>query len=207
MVRERRLVIASGNRGKVQEFEEYLAAFALTLVPKPEYLDIEETGATFLDNAQLKASQVAVALGEWAIADDSGLVVHALGGKPGVYSARYGATDGERIQRLLGELEGQSDRRAEFVCAIAIADPQGHICAQSEGICAGEIIHHPLGEQGFGYDPIFREITSGLTFGQLPPERKSEISHRAKALVQLYPQLMNLPIMAPADATGDGDIP
>jgi XTP/dITP diphosphohydrolase len=207
MSRQRRLVIASGNRGKVQEFEEHLADFALTLAPKPEELDIEETGDTFLANAQLKACHVAKVLGEWAIADDSGLVVPALGGKPGVYSARYGATDGERIQRLLRELVGQGDRRAAFVCAIVIADPQGQIRAQAEGFCQGEIVDTPLGDRGFGYDPVFREVTSGLTFGQLLPEHKAKISHRAQALRQLYPQLMDLPLMAPADAGADGDTP
>ncbi len=187
------LVIASGNAGKIAEFQEYLADLGVELLAKPQELDVEETGTTFLANAHLKASQVALATGQWALADDSGLEVMALNGAPGVLSARYAATDAQRIGRILAELEGNQNRAAQFVCAIAIATPDGKIAAEAVGICPGEITYAPRGDRGFGYDPIFSP-TSHLpfTFGELAPDIKGAISHRAKALAILRPQLVNL---------------
>ncbi|MFN5857282.1 MAG: RdgB/HAM1 family non-canonical purine NTP pyrophosphatase [Pseudanabaenaceae cyanobacterium] len=188
-----RLMIASGNAGKIAEFQEYLADLGVELLAKPQDLDIDETGTTFLANAHLKASQVALATGEWALADDSGLEVMALNGAPGVLSARYAATDAERIARILTELDGNPHRAAQFVCAIAIAGPDGTIAAEAVGICTGEITDAPRGKQGFGYDPIFAPSSHApLTFGEIAPEVKGEISHRAKALAILRPQLANL---------------
>jgi XTP/dITP diphosphohydrolase len=149
------LVVATGNPGKLREMQAYLADLNWELTLKPEELEIEETGETFAENACLKASQVAKATGNWAIADDSGLAVDALNGAPGVYSARYGNTDSERIARLLRELGDEKNRQAQFVCAIAIARSDGAIALQSEGVCRGEILHAPRGNGGFGYDPIF----------------------------------------------------
>jgi len=186
-----KLIIASGNRGKVEEFELYLQGLGLEIFPKPNHIDIEETGHTFIENARLKASQTALATGHWALADDSGLAVDALHGAPGVYSARYGNTDRERIDRLLSEL-GNRPSGAQFVCAIALADPQGTIVAEAVGICQGEIIHTPRGDQGFGYDPIFYVPSEGVTFGEMSPALKGKISHRAHALAQLLPQLQHL---------------
>jgi XTP/dITP diphosphohydrolase len=184
-----RLVIASGNAGKVEEFRAYLADFGVTLIPKPDDLDVEETGATFIENAHLKASQVAIATGEWAIADDSGLEVMALNGAPGVLSARYADTDSDRINRVLAELKDQTNREAQFVCAIAIASPDGAIAADAIGLCKGAIADAPRGKGGFGYDPIFLIPEFQQTFGEIPPEVKAKISHRANALAILRPKL------------------
>ncbi len=182
------LIIASSNYGKVVEFQSYLSGQGFQLLPKPDEIDVEETGDSFLANAHLKASQVALATGEWAIADDSGLEVNALNGSPGIYSARYGENDAERIDRLLFELGNELDRQAQFVCAIAVASPDGSIVADAIGICAGEILLAPRGEQGFGYDPVFYVPEYALTFAQMTPDLKAKISHRAKALELLRPK-------------------
>ncbi|MCY7331997.1 MAG: RdgB/HAM1 family non-canonical purine NTP pyrophosphatase [Pseudanabaena sp. CAN_BIN31] len=186
-----RLVIASGNAGKVEEFRAYLADLGVTLIPKPDNIDVEETGITFIENAHLKASQVAIATSEWAIADDSGLEVSALNGAPGVLSARYADTDSDRIHRVLSELGNQPNREAQFVCAIAIASPDGAIVADAIGICKGAIADAPRGTGGFGYDPIFLVPELQQTFGEILPEVKAKISHRAKALTALRSKLQH----------------
>ncbi|MBD0263596.1 MAG: RdgB/HAM1 family non-canonical purine NTP pyrophosphatase [Tolypothrix sp. Co-bin9] len=183
------LVVATGNPGKLREMQAYLADLAWELTLKPEELEVEETGDTFAANACLKASEVALATGNWAIADDSGLQVDALGGAPGVYSARYGKTDSERIARVLRELDNQTNRQAQFACAVAIARPDGAIALQSEGVCRGEILQSPRGNGGFGYDPIFYIPELQLTFAEMTPDLKRSISHRGKAIEALLPQL------------------
>ena len=183
------LVVATGNPGKLREMQAYLADLAWELTLKPEELEVEETGDTFAANACLKASEVALATGNWAIADDSGLQVDALGGAPGVYSARYGKTDSERIARVLRELDNQTNRQAQFACAVAIARPDGAIALQSEGVCRGEILQSPRGNGGFGYDPIFYVPELQLTFAEMTPDLKRSISHRGKAIEALLPQL------------------
>jgi XTP/dITP diphosphohydrolase len=185
----KKLVVATGNPGKLQEMQEYLIGLDWELQLKPAEIDIEETGKTFLENAILKASQVAKALGEWAIADDSGLVVEALQGLPGLYSARYGNSDQARIERLLNELGDNKNRKAKFVCAIAIARPDGSIALETEGSCPGEILTTPQGSKGFGYDPIFYVPQHQQTFAQMTPELKRDISHRGQAFAVLLPQL------------------
>ncbi|MFN9857194.1 MAG: RdgB/HAM1 family non-canonical purine NTP pyrophosphatase, partial [Pseudanabaena sp.] len=150
-----KLVIASGNAGKIKEFRAYLADLGVTLIAKPDSIEVEETGTTFIENAHLKASQVAIATQEWALADDSGLEVIALNCAPGVLSARYAETDQARIDRVLQELTHHSNREAQFVCAIAIASPDGAIAADAVGICKGLIADAPRGNKGFGYDPVF----------------------------------------------------
>ena len=189
------LIIASGNAGKAEELQNYLnlllpAAFNLKL--KPQNLEVEETASSFMANAHLKASQVAIATQEWSIADDSGLEVMALNGAPGIFSARYADTDQNRIKRLLAELEQQPNRQAQFVCAIAIANPDGAIKAEALGICRGEIIEQPRGTSGFGYDPVFYVPSHGMTFAEMTPPLKAQISHRAVAMSILKPQLHNL---------------
>ena len=169
--------------------QAYLADLDWELTLKPAELEIQETGDTFAANACLKASQVAQATQNWAIADDSGLQVDALNGAPGIYSARYGQTDQERISRLLKELGDATNRQAQFVCAIAIARPDGTITLQAEGICQGEILHAPRGTAGFGYDPVFYVPASQMTFAEMPPELKHKISHRGQAFQNLLPQL------------------
>jgi XTP/dITP diphosphohydrolase len=194
------LIVATSNPGKLLEMQEYLVGLNWELQLKPKELEIEETGATFIENACLKASQVAKALGEWAIADDSGLAVDALDGAPGLYSARYGMSDRDRIARLLKELNGIENRRAKFVCAVAIAKParsaiaaaDGSIVLQTEGICQGEILTSPQGSGGFGYDPIFYVPEFKQTFAQMSPELKRQISHRGKAFEKLIPQLKKI---------------
>jgi XTP/dITP diphosphohydrolase len=180
-------VVATGNPGKLKEMQSYLTDLDLEWALKPDELDIEETGETFLENARLKASQVAQALGEWAIADDSGLAVDALNGAPGLYSARYGTTDADRIQRLLTELGDRPDRSAKFICAVAIARPDGSIAIETEGWCPGEILYAPRGEGGFGYDPIFYVPEEGMTFAEMPAATKHRISHRGQAFALLAP--------------------
>jgi XTP/dITP diphosphohydrolase len=188
----RKLVVATSNPGKLREMQEYLVNLDWELQLKPEELEIEETGDTFIANACLKASSIAKALGEWAIADDSGLAVDALDGRPGIYSARYGKTDKQRIDRLLKELGDNTNRQAQFVCAIAIARLDGSIALQTEGICRGEILDTPRGVNGFGYDPIFYVPEQQQTFAEMNPEIKHEISHRGRAFQALIPQLQQI---------------
>ncbi|WYM01510.1 MAG: RdgB/HAM1 family non-canonical purine NTP pyrophosphatase [Gloeotrichia echinulata DVL01] len=183
------LVVATGNPGKLREMQAYLAGSGWELTLKPEELEIEETGDTFEANACLKASEVAKATGNWAIADDSGLEVTALNNAPGVYSARYGKTDSERIARVLTELGNEVNRQAQFICVVAIARPDGAIALQSQGVCRGEILHTPRGQSGFGYDPIFYVPDQQLTFAEMTPELKKSISHRGEAFTALLPQL------------------
>lgn len=186
------LVVATGNPGKLKEMQALLADLDWELRLKPTELEVEETGTTFAENACLKASQVALATGEWAIADDSGLEVEALDGAPGVFSARYAENDAACIARLLKELEGESNRAARFACAIAIARPDGTIALQAQGVCLGEILRSPQGMGGFGYDPVFYSPDHQLSFAEMPAEIKRSISHRGKAFQQLIPRLTAL---------------
>ncbi len=186
------LVVATGNPGKLREMQAYLVDSGWELTLKPEELDIEETGETFAANACLKASQVALATGSWAIADDSGLAVDALDGAPGVYSARYANSDSQRIARLIKELSNQKNRQAQFVCAVALARPDGAIALESEGICRGEILDAPRGDGGFGYDPIFYVPEYKLSFAEMTPDMKRSISHRGKAFTDLIKKLPDL---------------
>ena len=196
------LVIASGNAGKVREFSHLLAALDLEIRPQPPGLEVDETGSTFAENARLKASAVAKATGHWALADDSGLCVEALGGAPGVHSARYAESDQARITRLLAELAaangsnnpepGQGNRRAQFVAALAVADPSGAIQLEVEGHCPGEILTGPRGVGGFGYDPVFYVPEAGQTFAEMAKELKGRIGHRGRAFALLQPQLRAL---------------
>jgi XTP/dITP diphosphohydrolase len=197
-----RLVIASGNAGKVREFARLLVSMGLDISPMPQDLEVEETGATFAENACLKAVAVAQATGCWALADDSGLEVAALGGAPGVQSARYAATDGARIERLLKDLaraeqdarkdQREGDRRARFVAALALADPRGQVVVEVEGVCEGTILPAPLGEGGFGYDPVFWVEEAGQSFAQMDPAMKARFSHRGRAFQALKPRLQDL---------------
>ena len=181
-MKSRKLIVATSNPGKLREMAEYLTELDWELQLKPQELEIAETGTTFLANARLKASEVAKALGEWAIADDSGLAVDALNGAPGIYSARYGKTDTERITRLLTALEDNSQRQAQFICAIAIARPDGSIALETEGVCPGKILTQTLGEGGFGYDPVFLPLNRKRTTAEMSPDEEAAISHRGIAM-------------------------
>ena len=186
------LIIASGNAGKIREFQGLLQAVPVTVCPQPEGLEVEETGTTFAANARLKAQSVAAAKGEWALADDSGLSVNALNGAPGVHSARYAPTDPERIARLLKALKGSNQREAYFCAALCIAAPDGTILLEVEGRCDGLITASPRGDQGFGYDPIFEVAGTGRTFAEMPLAEKKQHGHRGKAFTLLEPKLHQL---------------
>jgi XTP/dITP diphosphohydrolase len=186
------LVVSTGNPGKLQEMQAYLADTGWSLSLKPPELDIAETGDTFAANASLKAQQTALATGKWSIADDSGLEVAALNGAPGIYSARYANTDADRIARILAEMADQSDRQARFVCAVAIARPDGQIAEQFEGVCEGEILLAPAGSGGFGYDPIFYVPAVGMSFAEMPAATKKQVSHRGRAMALAQASLLRL---------------
>ena len=190
MRRSAQLLIATRNTGKVREFAELLAGLPLRLRHLDEFTDIaeaEETGATFAENAALKARFYSRLTGLPALADDSGLEVDALGGAPGVYSARYAgaaATDAERNTKLLDELSRSHDhsRRARFVCVVAFASAASDALELFEGVCEGRIAPSPRGTGGFGYDPLFIPDGYDETFGELSAEIKNRLSHRARAL-------------------------
>jgi XTP/dITP diphosphohydrolase len=185
----RRLLLASGNPGKLVELRALLRGLPVAVVSRPDLPDVAETGDSFLENAVLKARAAAAWSGEWALADDSGLEVDALGGAPGILSRRYAgpdATDAERNARLLAELAGVLDARrtARFRCAVALAAPDGRLWT-AEGACEGRIAPAPRGEHGFGYDPIFRLPDLNRTMAELLPEEKDRLSHRARALAAM----------------------
>ena len=186
------VVVATGNPGKLTEMQAYLGALDWDLKLKPAEVEVDETGNSFLENARIKASEVAKLTGHWAIADDSGLEVKALDGAPGIYSARYADNDQARIQRLLNELRGRSNRDAQFICAIAIARPDGTIALETQGVCRGEILSAPRGDGGFGYDPVFYVPELSKTFAEMSPAQKKTVSHRGVAFQQLMPQLTDL---------------
>ena len=190
------VIVATGNPGKLEEMQTYLADLGWELTLKPPEIEVEETGTTFLENARLKASEVAKITGQWAIADDSGLRVDALKGAPGIYTARYGRTDEDRIRRLLSELTNAETRTAQFVCAIALARPDGTIVLQTEGVCAGEIATEPRGQGGFGYDPVFYVPAKGKTFAEMSQADKDQLSHRGIAFGQLMPELRTIDLSA-----------
>jgi XTP/dITP diphosphohydrolase len=184
------LVLATRNQGKVREFRNILAQADIELKslddfgPLPEPV---EDGATFDDNAYKKALFTAKVLGLPAIADDSGLVVEALSGAPGVRSARYAgekATDRDNIEKLLREMTGEPNRKAAFVCVISIAVPGGPALTY-EGRCEGELATEARGEQGFGYDPVFYYPPAGRTFAEMEPAAKNAVSHRGQALAEV----------------------
>ena len=183
------LLVATRNPGKIRELESLLGTLPLrlkSLAEFPSVADVDETGATFTENAVLKATGYARQTRLWALADDSGLEVDALYGAPGVFSARYGGasrSDAERVQLLLDELSRTNDtqRRARFVCVIAVADADGQVAHEAHGVCEGRIAHAPLGTGGFGYDPVFIPDGYRQTFGELTVEIKQTISHRARA--------------------------
>ena len=182
-----KFVLATHNPGKLREMGEILSQYGVEVVSPKDLgvtVDVEETGTTFAENAMLKAKAICEASGLPAIADDSGLCVDALNGGPGVYSARYGGEeldDKGRYTLLLNSMRGQTTRATHFACAIACAFPNGDTLT-AEGRCDGAIAFAPLGEGGFGYDPVFLVPEKGKTFGQLTAEEKSAISHRGKAL-------------------------
>jgi XTP/dITP diphosphohydrolase len=193
--RRRALLVATGNRGKLVEFRELLDTLGLELLTLQDVglSPPEETGTTFGENARQKATAAARESGLWTLADDSGLCVAALGGAPGVRSARYAATDEERRAKLLREIAGAADRSAHFFCAAALCGPGGEPLHTSEGRVDGDIAAAARGTNGFGYDPIFlpRE-TPGRTLAELSSAEKNRLSHRGRAVAKLRPALERL---------------
>ena len=184
-----KLVIATRNKHKLEEIRAIFSLGALELssaLDFPDIPDVVEDGLTFEDNAIKKAVTLARATGCWALADDSGLEVEALDGRPGVYSARYAGEPADyeaNNRKLLAELQGQSNRRARFRCVVALADPSGKTRVV-QGRCDGTIIDRPRGRAGFGYDPLFVPDGYTETFAEMSAELKNRISHRARALAE-----------------------
>lgn len=193
------IIIATKNKGKTKEFQQMFATRGyqvFTLLDFPELADVEETGTTFEENAILKAEAISEQLGKIVIADDSGLVVDALEGRPGVYSARYAGeakNDEANNDKVLAELEDVPDeqRTARFYCALAIAIP-GQSTKTVTGTVEGRILHERKGTNGFGYDPIFFSINENRPMAELSSDEKNRISHRGKALKQLDDQFDSL---------------
>lgn len=186
------IVIATNNQGKVKEFEQMFSGYDIQVKSLRDFekeIDVEETGETFEENALLKAETISSQWNIPVLADDSGLEVDALGGRPGIYSARYAGQekdDKKNMEKLLEEL-GEIDvkeRNARFVCVIAVARP-GHESFTRRGTCEGAIALQPRGEHGFGYDPIFIPSNYTKTMAELPAEEKNRISHRYHALVKI----------------------
>ena len=191
----KKLVLASGNAGKLREFGQLLAPFDFEVLPQSAFNvpEAEEPHVTFVENAIAKARHAAQLTGLPALADDSGLCVAALGGAPGVWSARYGGepkSDAKNNAKLLADLAGVADRRAHYVAVLVLMraadDPQPIV---AEGEWHGEIVDAPRGEGGFGYDPYFLVPDLGLTVAELPHEEKNRRSHRGQALAQLITRL------------------
>ncbi len=196
----RTIVLASHNRKKAREFAQLLRPHGVELQIAADFPDapaVAETGTTFAENAALKATETARVLRAWCLADDSGLVVDALGGAPGVYSARFagpGATDEDNNRKLIDALAGvpAAQRTARFECHLAVADPAGTQVLAVAGSCQGRIVDDHRGAEGFGYDPHFYVPEMDKTFGQLTLEQKGRISHRAQASRELIAQLPTL---------------
>lgn len=191
------VVLASGNPGKLREFGQLLEGLDLKVVPQSQFdvTEAKETGLSFVENAILKARHAATTTSLPALADDSGLEVDALKGAPGIYSARYagpGASDQDNLEKLLEMLDGvpEQERTARFQCVIVYMrhglDPTPLIC---QGTWEGRILTEPVGDNGFGYDPVFFVPTEGCSSAQLAPETKNRLSHRGQALRQLVPAL------------------
>ena len=186
-----KFVLASKNPDKLKEMREIMDQLGIEVVSEAEAgvdVEVEETGSTFEENAVLKAKAVCRASGLPAIADDSGLCVTALGGGPGVYSARYGGPGADSKRLVLEDLRGQTDRTAKFVCCVCCIFPDGGGIG-ARGECEGMIAYAPRGEGGFGYDPIFLVPGMKKTFAQMTPEEKNAISHRGKALAAFQEKL------------------
>jgi len=189
-----RIIAATKNAGKIRELESILGKLSISVVSGTDMgidVDVEETGDTFEKNALIKARAIAMMCDEPVIADDSGLCVDMLDGNPGVFSARYAgenATDEDRINKILTELGDAKNRKAEFVSAVALVFPDGEEITAT-GEVAGTITTEPIGENGFGYDPIFYCNELKKTFAQATDEEKNQVSHRARALENLYAKL------------------
>jgi XTP/dITP diphosphohydrolase len=212
-VRTLRLMLGTTNRGKIGELIELVqarwpqtgsSAWQIEAITpgQAELPEVEETGATVAENGAIKATAYAQATGQWTLADDTALEVDALGGAPGIHTARYAgpkASPADNRRRLLAELDGVplERRGACFTCHLALADPRGVIRATSEGCCHGRICTAPAGDEGFGYDPLFEIIEFRRTFAELGLATRSVLSHRARAMEKMIPQIARLLALDP----------
>jgi len=184
-IKMKNLFLASKNKGKIEEYKKLLAGVNCKLLLQPESLEVEEDGLTFRDNAIKKACEVSRKTNNFSIADDSGICIESLGGKPGIYSSRYAENDQKRIERVLKELDEVQNRSAFFIANICVCSPNGEVIIESEAKCHGNIILNPRGKSGFGYDPIFEESYTRLTFAEMNNDIKDSCSHRGKALKKI----------------------
>ncbi|MDB4679478.1 MAG: XTP/dITP diphosphatase [Planctomycetaceae bacterium] len=193
------LVIATRNAGKLREIRGLLEPHGIEVLSLAEFDDVpevEETGETFAENAALKAVEISQHLNQWTLGEDSGLMVDALDGRPGIYSARYSgpdATDEKNNAKLLEEMDGVTTlkRGSQYVCSLAVSDPTGNVVLTEEATCRGRIGTEPRGENGFGYDPYFTIVELHKTFGELAPIVKKHLSHRARAFERVTPKLIS----------------
>ena len=188
----KKLYLASKNKGKIEEYLKLLTLVNCQLLLQPESIEVREDGLTFRDNAIKKASVVSQITNNFAMADDSGICIDALDGKPGIYSSRYAENDQKRIERILNELNGVQNRSAFFEAHICVCSPDGKLILEAEAKCFGSIIIKPRGNGGFGYDPIFQEKYSNLTFAEMNNDIKDACSHRGKALKKIIPDLQKI---------------
>ncbi|MCH9653487.1 MAG: RdgB/HAM1 family non-canonical purine NTP pyrophosphatase [Planctomycetes bacterium] len=194
------IVLASRNQKKAGEISELLSPYHISVQSVTEFADAEEVvedGNTFGENAAKKAVETALAISQWTIGEDSGLMIDALNGAPGIYSARFSgedATDEQNNAKMIQELENVSleKRTAAYFCNVALSNPRGEICLQVEASCRGRITESPRGQNGFGYDPYFEIVELHKTFGELAPIVKQHLSHRARAFERFIPPLVEL---------------
>ena len=188
------IVLASSNKHKVQEINDIVKekGLALEFILPPSDFAPEENGTTFEENSYIKAYEAWKLSKNWVLADDSGLCIDALNGKPGIYSARYAETPALRIARVLKELEGTENRDAHFTCAMTLINPKGEVAYKTQGICEGSIIKETRGNNGFGYDPIFLIKGDTRTMAELSEKEKNQVSHRSVALNMVLKFLSNV---------------
>tara|TARA_Y100001978_G_scaffold203454_1_gene229447 strand:+ start:1251 stop:1829 length:579 start_codon:yes stop_codon:yes gene_type:complete len=186
------LYIASKNRGKISEYKKLLSRVNCELLLQPEWINVVEDGQDFRENAIKKACEVSLKTENFAISDDSGLCIDALNGRPGLYSSRFANNDFDRIKRVLLELEGEENRKAHFVASVCLTSPQGEIILDIEQKCYGNILYEGRGSNGFGYDPIFEEEVTKLTFAEMNNNLKDLYSHRGKAISRAIPKLLEI---------------
>ena len=191
-----KIVFATGNQHKLQEINEIAQGSGIEFVLPPDGFDPIENGTAFEENSLIKAREAARISNMISLADDSGLCTEALNGAPGIHSARYEKTAQKRIEKLLNALKNEKNRKAKFVCAMTLVDPQGKILFETVGECHGEIALKQSGTNGFGYDPIFIVDGTGKTMAELSENEKNKISHRGKALRKVLNALKNLTIFS-----------
>lgn len=177
-----KIVLASSNEHKVKEINEISLGEGIEFILPPPGFDPIEDGDTFEENSLIKAKEAWKLTKTWTLADDSGLCIDSLGGKPGIYSARYAETPQKRIERVLKEMEGIQDRKAHFACCMTLINPQGNVEFSYTGVCEGSIAFEARGKNGFGYDPIFLVENSSKTMAELSDDEKNHVSHRFRAL-------------------------